>query len=230
MNEIEQIFDYPTNEQIFKNCFKASFDDIEFETFDIQIIYDIENYIFKKVRKDINYDIPISLEIAYKIYKKFRMNKPVVSNLISYFDISEISDNDETNDLIKEVILEIKNIILFRELAKLIFVVWNDYKVALRCSQMAVSNYKNMECRLIYEKESKGYLANIQSQNAINRWKEHNITKASLALKYLAVMKKKGFLDYTEAANYIYIDENPENKDFRFIYDRLREADKGKYS
>ena len=63
-------------------------------------------------------------------------------------------------------------------------------------------------------------------ERSLGYWNEKNKEKESLKVKYLEIMKKEGFSKYSDAAEHIYLNANPEQNKYRYIYDALREADK----
>lgn len=67
------------------------------------------------------------------------------------------------------------------------------------------------------------------TEKADKKWEKHNQERPQLKEKYLKIMREKGFTSMSRASEYIFANENPENKKYQWIYERLREAVKGNF-
>lgn len=82
---------------------------------------------------------------------------------------------------------------------------------------------------LDYDAIVKKGISEKSTKAASAKWEQHNRERPQLKEKYLKIMRKKGFTSMSQASEYIFTHENPENKKYQWIYDRLREAVKGNF-
>lgn len=82
---------------------------------------------------------------------------------------------------------------------------------------------------LDYDAIIKKAISEKSTKAADKKWKRHNQERPQLKEKYLEIMRKKGFTSMSQASEYIFANENPENKKYQWIYQCLREAVKGNF-
>lgn len=70
------------------------------------------------------------------------------------------------------------------------------------------------------------YLKKQGKKNGAKNWKKHNEQTKKLAQRYLQTMKDKGFKSYNQTAEWIFLNDNQENKKYEWILKKLSKADK----
>lgn len=125
----------------------------------------------------------------------------------------------------KILVEDIVHLILHRELAKHAYA-HKLYDIALQYNVYAFEIYGKIKYRDHIGDDFSRRLSEENRQKALSYWQPINEEKEQLRAKYLRIMKEQGFTKYTDAAEYIYAESNPEKKKYRYIYDALREADK----
>lgn len=165
-----------------------------------------------------------NIELDYTDYytgmKSFR--KASMSYKILDKELIDIMESHTKKNKMRDVV----SMITFRELGKLAY--RNGlYKLALDLNSISIGLfYLNSRTRNNRKDYFQEMLSEQNKQKSLGYWAPRNEEKEQLRAKYLRIMKEQGFTKYTDAAEYIYAESNPEKKKYRFIYDALREADK----
>lgn len=76
------------------------------------------------------------------------------------------------------------------------------------------------------ENFAKAYLRQQGKKNGAKNWKKHNEQTKLLAQRYLQTMRDKGFKSYNQTAEWIFLNDNAENKKYEWILKKLKQADK----
>lgn len=143
---------------------------------------------------------------------------------ITDFEIKDIIRNHEC----KNVFQRCMELIMFRELSILAYKN-EQFRISLNFN--AISNSILGEITRNSNSLSEYFESEISKRNrqtSLDYWTPKKKEKEERKTKYLGIMKERRFSKYTDAAEYIYANENHENRGYRQIYDELREADNEK--
>ncbi|GEM_PF-3780465 len=218
---LEYILGNPTNEAIFKNCFKPIFsDEIEFEN--IAVVYDLDTFIYQKIRELLESKEAISSDDVISLYKKFKIPKRVLNNLLSQFDIEDDRDLKVAMDIVEEL----KNIIFLREMALLVYFRWKRASTSIFCTQLANIKYARLSARIDYENQYNANESSMKTKIAQQRWgnrvEEQKAFYLSLYKKRCQELNKK--LAATSVAEWIASHHNNYKISYERILELLREA------
>lgn len=74
------------------------------------------------------------------------------------------------------------------------------------------------------ERLTESIVSSKNSKKADLKWRKHNQETEELKKKYLRIMREGGFHSIAKATNHIFINNNDEKKEYRWIRDRLSDA------
>jgi len=214
---IKELLDSPPNFLLSRNFFDVGYKDRKKISIIHELIEKIENIAIEECKELLE-------EQDYRV--DFEQEEPI---MYSGFPVGIIVDH-------KDIYLESKELkclnffklcqcINLKAFAKLYFEN-QQYEVSFYCINLAGYVFGAGTNEVSGDNDFQKKIAKRNRQNSINYWQPRNEEKEKLKAKYLRIMNEQGFTKYTDAADYIYANENIEKKKYRYVYDALRAADK----
>ena len=231
-DEIFQNLNRPKNKFIYKICIEPHYK-FKDEKNGIGVIDLLEKYIFSAIEKEIfeyllEEVITVNEETMREFERNFYFTEFQYDSLIALLDLSNLSEHNvlATIEGFKRVIYNLKGVIIYRELSKVIFDA-GLFTLGVMLNQRAFFHFG--AAVLVCSKYFDSVIRDSNRDKAIKRWKEPNQQRAELKKRYLKIMLETPFHSITKATDYIHAKENPEKKSHRWIYQKLSEATKGNF-